>query len=222
MAKIANGWDCKWLQCLMLLWYKCNIAVSEHLRYIFLIINKCPIAHLLLTPLYLCSVLQQISLAKAKKKVLGLPNEIWILSLRQPKTFFFFIIFFLELEITLVKFFIVLLDCAKYHNLHIFFQMLHDFERIYCIFLGQLGKSTWTTYQRHLTREIRHFICEIHHLTHGIWLKISKKNMFASDQMVKISLPSPLGKPRTFFFSLNNFWNPLNLLYTHNIPPKIM
>jgi len=46
--------------------------------------------------------------------------------------------------------------------------MLHGFERIYCIFLGQLGKSTRMTYQRHLMREICHFICEIHHLTRGI------------------------------------------------------
>jgi len=49
------------------------------------------------------------------------------------------IFIFLELEITLVKFFIVLIDCAKYHNLHIFFM-----------------------------RETRHLICEIHHLTRGI------------------------------------------------------
>jgi len=84
----------------------------------------------------------------------------------------FFIYIFLELEITLVKFFIVLLDCAKYHDLHIFlivFQMLDDFDRIYCIFLGQLGKSTWTTYQRHLTREIHNLICEIRHFNFNAW-----------------------------------------------------
>jgi len=46
--------------------------------------------------------------------------------------------------------------------------MLHDFDRIYCIFLGQLGKSTWTTYQHNLTREIRHLTREIRHLTRGI------------------------------------------------------
>jgi len=46
--------------------------------------------------------------------------------------------------------------------------MLHDFERIYCIFLGPLGKNTRTTYQRHLTSEIRNLICEIRHLTRGI------------------------------------------------------
>jgi len=59
--------------------------------------------------------------------------------------------------------------------------MLHIFEEIYCIFLGQLGKITC---QRHLMREIRHLICKMCHLTCGICLKISKKKI-ASDQMVK-------------------------------------
>jgi len=45
---------------------------------------------------------------------------------------------FLELEITLVKFFIVLLDFAAFHDLHLFIgcENLHDFKDIYRTLLG--------------------------------------------------------------------------------------
>jgi len=80
-----------------------------------------------------------VRLEKKKSSVCVMKSE----NLASASHFFFFlklISIFLELEITLVKF----LDCTKYHNLHIFlivFQMLHDFDRIYRIFLGQLGKK---------------------------------------------------------------------------------
>jgi len=48
---------------------------------------------------------------------------------------------FLEFEISLAKFFIVLLEYAKYHNLQIFIliviENIHDFEEIYWALFGR-------------------------------------------------------------------------------------